>query len=682
MIDTTSSDFILGKTTPGMNAYQGKSAPVVKPGPGPDPLKGSMKDNPPPPPTLPYAPPNPLALADIMSSLESKVKSNNALMSQRNLLLKHLYDQPLTDAEKSQLDPTLLSAINSGDRNQVDLRLRLISDEIAGRNGTLDQSVQYLTSAYKDTIAQAEKKREDATNTVLKFVAQYGSNAGHALEALYGPQYTAELKSLGIDIDAFGKVSPETINQQRYFGGPGGTSLSYNPIDVSNIQNPNVGVSAWGGLSYNGLLNAAQIYLTTDGKIPSLGLGQAADAKRARTSIINFAGQLADSLGLDVPTLTALYKANSSAISNMIKQQAAVDTYERTAEANLDLMIEQVGPIVDSGSPIVNKRLRDINTKVLGSTELAAFNTARQVATNEIARVIASNPNMTQALSDAARHEVSTLIPEDATIAQIYATAKVIKRDMDNRKASINETVTKLGGNIRGLTLPTTYSNSQDDAISKAIKNAVNLPSVFPNRESLIRQIQNDYGLSADEAGRRVMDIWKDNIDRTKKVSSVGGPGISLGEDVVQGFKPARKSKGIVAGYDITAYATDPTHEQKIRSLYSKLDTVTDARSIDKYIQGREPSSPIRGRDIIAAAEEYDVDPKMILALIQQDSSFGTAGKGARTKNPGNVGNDDTGKIVYYTTWLDGLRAVARFLAENKVEDEYQFQRETVKRTA
>ncbi len=44
---------------------------------------------------------------------------------------------------------------------------------------------------------------------------------------------------------------------------------------------------------------------------------------------------------------------------------------------------------------------------------------------------------------------------------------------------------------------------------------------------------------------------------------------------------------------------------------------------------------------VINAAQEHHVPPEYLLAMMINDSSLGTAGKGVRTKNPGNVGNDD-----------------------------------------
>lgn len=193
------------QTTPGTT---GGSLSGTMANPTPTPAQPTLT----PPPQPNATPPqntgasNQFGLSQVMGALEEKTKANNALMTQRNLILKHLYDQPLTPEEQAKLDPTLLPAIKGNDRNQLDMSLRLIGDEIAGRTGTLDQSVQYLTQAYNDQIKNAETARQDAISNVSDFVKQYGSNAGTALKSLYGQQYVDQLKGMGINVDTFSGI--------------------------------------------------------------------------------------------------------------------------------------------------------------------------------------------------------------------------------------------------------------------------------------------------------------------------------------------------------------------------------------------------------------------------------------------------------------------------------------------
>ena len=84
-----------------------------------------------------------------------------------------------------------------------------------------------------------------------------------------------------------------------------------------------------------------------------------------------------------------------------------------------------------------------------GSADLAAFNTARQVAINEIAKVT-SSPGLSGTLSDSARHEVEAFIPENATLAQVLAVAKTLRADMKNRHESLDEQIRAIQKRIGG----------------------------------------------------------------------------------------------------------------------------------------------------------------------------------------------------------------------------------------
>ncbi len=59
---------------------------------------------------------------------------------------------------------------------------------------------------------------------------------------------------------------------------------------------------------------------------------------------------------------------------------------------------------------------------------------------------------------------------------------------------------------------------------------------------------------------------------------------------------------------------------------------------------------------------------KLMLALMQNDSMFGTTGLGKKSNNPGNIGNDDDGNMIFYPTMADGVAAVARQLARYKAK--------------
>jgi hypothetical protein len=118
--------------------------------------------------------------------------------------------------------------------------------------------------------------------------------------------------------------------------------------------------------------------------------------------------------------------------------------------------------------------------------------------------------------------------------------------------------------------------------------------------------------------------------------------------------------------YDIKSYATDPTHEVKIQNILSNIGQMKTIQDIDAYIKQIAPGSPVTGQMIANAATKYGVSWEAMMAIMQQDSSFGTAGKAVRTKNPGNVGNTDSGATVTNKSWQDGVNAVAKNLQWRK----------------
>ena len=118
----------------------------------------------------------------------------------------------------------------------------------------------------------------------------------------------------------------------------------------------------------------------------------------------------------------------------------------------------------------------------------------------------------------------------------------------------------------------------------------------------------------------------------------------------------------VINGYDISAYATDPLYEQKIQDIINVMPSLLTAVDIDAYIQSINPGSPVTGDMVMKATTTYNVNIPLVLAIMQNDSSFGTAGVGARTNNPGNVGNTGTEERMY-PSWEEGVLAVAYWLS-------------------
>jgi hypothetical protein len=168
--------------------------PTVQPTQNPTSLQGTMTGQQAQQPVV--IPPqvqqqsSPMALFQAMNAMQSQTKANNALMTQRNLLLKQLYDTPLTSEELNQLDPTMKQAVQSNNRDQIDISLRLISDQVQGRTATIDNSMQFLTTQYMNSIEKAEQQKQQSLETVLSYSKSLGAKPSEIASALgYGGTY-------------------------------------------------------------------------------------------------------------------------------------------------------------------------------------------------------------------------------------------------------------------------------------------------------------------------------------------------------------------------------------------------------------------------------------------------------------------------------------------------------------
>ena len=121
---------------------------------------------------------------------------------------------------------------------------------------------------------------------------------------------------------------------------------------------------------------------------------------------------------------------------------------------------------------------------------------------------------------------------------------------------------------------------------------------------------------------------------------------------------------GVVGGYDISSYATDPNHEVAVSSIYESAKGQPLSSLLTQF-----KGTKITEAMINKAAEQSGVDPYMIYAMMAQDSSMGTKGTGARNNNPGNIGQFDhlTGAVKGYGTLQEGVNAVASWLSRKKV---------------
>jgi hypothetical protein len=135
---------------------------------------------------------------------------------------------------------------------------------------------------------------------------------------------------------------------------------------------------------------------------------------------------------------------------------------------------------------------------------------------------------------------------------------------------------------------------------------------------------------------------------------------------------PASPPSANSLGYDFSTYATDPDYTKKLTSVKSRIPDVNTPEQIDSYIKSVAPDSPISGKDIAAASKATGVDSKTLLSVFTLESQLGTKGAGAKTNNPGNVGNEDSGKTRTFSDVGAGILASANEIARRKIPDSGQ----------
>lgn len=197
-----------------------------------------------------------------------------------------------------------------------------------------------------------------------------------------------------------------------------------------------------GEISAQALDNAAETYKNT-GQLPQLGQGKRSGALKA--AILNKAAEKYGSF--DASTSKANFEADKGSLITLQKAKDQVESFENTANKNLDVFLEKSKGVADLGSPILNAPARMISKTLLGSQKYAEFENARQTAVTEIAKVL-SNPGVSGQLTDSARKEMENAISPNATTGQIQGAVNVLKRDMQNRKSSMDEQIGLIKGRL------------------------------------------------------------------------------------------------------------------------------------------------------------------------------------------------------------------------------------------
>ncbi len=163
------------------------------------------------------------------------------------------------------------------------------------------------------------------------------------------------------------------------------------------------------------------------------------------------------------------------------------------------------------------------------------------------------------------------------------------------------------------------------------------------------------------------------NVDEAATVSSLSASQI-VQRGIESIFTPSiiNGSTEVMLKYNIVPYATDPHHETKIQTILENMGIMDRYDQIDTYLRRSTPDTPLTGLMIYNSAMKYNVDIRLMMAIMELDSRYGTQGLGARTFNPGNVGNNGFEERSY-GSWEAGVDAVANWLNNHRIAQDNTF---------
>jgi hypothetical protein len=141
-------------------------------------------------------------------------------------------------------------------------------------------------------------------------------------------------------------------------------------------------------------------------------------------------------------------KADSATLTQLTKQKASIESFERTAIANGQKLKQLADKVDKTGIPAIERWTRG-GRQATGDVDVAEFNTQMNVYRAEVAKII-TNPNLSGVLSDSARREVDSFLSGGASAKQIKAVVDLLEQDFGRRAKSIDDEIETVRTHLKG----------------------------------------------------------------------------------------------------------------------------------------------------------------------------------------------------------------------------------------
>lgn len=372
-----------------------------------------------------------------------------------------------------------------------------------------------------------------------------------------------------------------------------------------------------------------------------------------------------DNLKPDNPIVIPNPKIDTSPIdinSKVGALQKTLNSQITTDQATLDTKTNDLYSLIVGNQGATNEKIlkeNNVDTLKKGVDSLSSQIEAEQKSAMDKETAIMNNGGLTK---EQAQPQIEQIQRESAIkIANLGIGLSALNRNYETASAIATRAITANSDKIKSEIEARKFILDQlGTKVATARSNAFTLQLKAIEKED--KMLQDAIKTATDGMGNGSIDP---NIG-TKALQDLVAGKSSLSDFYGKIGATSNNVGSNINGYDITSYATDPTHEQKVLSYYNTIGDTTSEKAIGDRIKELSPNSPITGMMVMSSANKFNVDPKLMLAIMQQDSSMGTAGLAVKTKNAGNVGNNDSGATQTFKDWGAGVDAVAQWLSTHK----------------
>lgn len=309
---------------------------------------------------------------------------------------------------------------------QVSLAQRRLADEESGKIGGSPEQALMRQYSQENPKATAQDKAD--------FLTKLKSGEKPKWEILTDPEHT----------DAEGK----TVPAQQYRYNPMTTEATtlggqpYSPTGAAKMGGASSGVISDQAADFiaervlSGDPDATKNMSRSQANMTKVENLVATKAKDRRIG----AGQLSAAI--------AVVKADRTSLASITKMTDAAVSFEQTASLNFDQALKLAPAAIPTNwGPWLNKWVENGET-FFGNTDVPPYVTAMLTGANEYAKIMSGSTGAQGSTVDS-RREAATLFSPYLSQGQIKAVVAVAKRDMDNRKKSLDAQVETIRSRIQ-----------------------------------------------------------------------------------------------------------------------------------------------------------------------------------------------------------------------------------------